>query len=107
MSTADSKALEFATVGDCRGDCTGDSTVGLVEIMTGGSRGVDASACLSIGSELAGRLISMGDEESGSSEGLEVFLKAVKECWLSAWSKPAKNESVMEEDRLDCARDGV
>jgi len=79
----ESRALGSATVGDCRGDCTGDSSVTLAEIIIGGSRGVDASACLSIGSESADMLIPIGDEGAASPKGSEMLLKADTGSWLS------------------------
>lgn len=89
-----------AMVGDCNGDCIGESLFALKSTINGGSKGVEVSAILSIGSStsvLSGRMISIGVDviSSGSS------LKRLVGCGAGVSGCSTKVPRVTEEARLD------
>lgn len=92
-------------VGDCNGDCTGSFWAARKSTITGGSKGVDASASRSMGSSTF-PTISIGEEGSWSSCRSELLVLGGDHC-PSSWSNAGAREPVMEDERLEGANEGV
>jgi hypothetical protein len=87
-----------ATVGDCRGLWTGCTAASNGEVIIGGNSGVEDKALRSNGSPTLSR--------SNSSVGetgmlLLALIDMAGVGGISFWSKPGKEELVMDEERLE------